>query len=134
MRSHRRHPAQAVAEEPLSNPWVNADYKAGSRGHDARFARPGRLGDDVCPAFAAARSPPSSASVKSIFACSRSTRATFTRTRPASWNVAAAALADERVARRVEVEVVAAELGDVHEAVDVEAVERHEEAEARRRR
>ena len=44
---------------------------------------------------------------------------------------AAAALADQRVAHGVEVEIVAAELGDVHEAVDVEAVERHEQAEAR---
>jgi hypothetical protein len=46
--------------------------------------------------------------------------------RPASWNVVRA-LADQRVAAGVEVEVVAAELGDVHEAVDREAVERDEQ-------
>ena len=60
-----------------------------------------------------------------------STRATLTRMRPASWNVRPDALADQRVRAGVEVEVVAAELGDVHEPVDGEAVERHEQAEAR---
>src|SRR6185503_7569030 len=39
------------------------------------------------------------------------------------------AVAGELVAGRVEVEVVAAELGDVHQALDVETVERHEQAE-----
>ena len=43
----------------------------------------------------------------------------------------AAPLADERVPACIEMEIVAAELGDVDEAVDVEAIERHEQAEAR---
>src|SRR5688572_15526366 len=39
------------------------------------------------------------------------------------------AVAEQHVARRVELEVVAAELGDVHQAVDEVLVERDEEAE-----
>ena len=35
------------------------------------------------------------------------------------------------MAARIEVEIVATEFGDVHQAIDVEAVERHEEAETR---
>ena len=43
----------------------------------------------------------------------------------------AAALAVHRVVHGVEVEIVAAELGDVDQAVDVEPVQRHEQAEVR---
>ena len=101
---------------------VSAASRACRYARCARAARC-RRGEPAAPA--------SSASVKSIFVVSRSTRATLTRTRPASWNTRPAALADHRVAPGVEVEVVAAELGDVDEAVDVEVVERDEDAEAR---
>src|SRR6185436_6100818 len=43
----------------------------------------------------------------------------------------AAAFAQHGVARGIEMEIVAAELRHVHEAVDVEAIERDEDAEAR---
>src|SRR5436190_5322684 len=45
--------------------------------------------------------------------------------------IAAAPFTDQRVACRIEMEVVAAELGHVHESVDVEVVQRDEDAEAR---
>src|SRR5262245_2722184 len=44
---------------------------------------------------------------------------------------AARPLADQRVPGRFEMEVIATELGHVHEAVDREVVERDEDAEAR---
>src|SRR2546421_84880 len=44
------------------------------------------------------------------------------------------AVADQLMARGVEVEIVLPELGDVHQSFHVELVERHEDAEARHRR
>src|SRR5437660_5243030 len=44
---------------------------------------------------------------------------------------ATASLADQYVPRRIEMKIIAPELGDVHEPIDVEPVERHEYAEAR---
>jgi hypothetical protein len=51
--------------------------------------------------------------------------------RPASWKIRPAAFADHGMTSGIEMEVVASKLGHVHEAVDVEAVESDEDAEAR---
>ena len=64
---------------------------------------------------------------------SRSTRLTCTRTRAADDVAHAGALAAQLLAHLVEAVVLAAELGDVHQAFDVQAVERDEQAEARDR-